>query len=87
MDTKLHVHEIEYAISRYDSFNFLRNDVFINISWGFLYHEADMLILSKAGYLTEIEIKRSWADTKNDFKKNHTHSSQVITKFFYAVPE
>jgi hypothetical protein len=88
MDTKLNIHEIEYAIAKDRRFNFLKNDVLINISWGFLYHEADMLIVSKTGYISEIEIKRSIADLRNDFtKKNHTHSSQLINKFYYAVPE
>ena len=87
MNTKLNIHEIEYAISRTKTFNFLTNDVLINISWGFLYHEADMLVVSKSGYISEIEIKRSVADLKLDFKKKHTHSSQIINKFYYAVPK
>lgn len=87
METNLTIHEIEYAISRKDTFNFLTNDVLINISWGFLRHEADMLIVSKAGYITEIEIKRSRADLRLDFKKKHTHESNFITRFYYAVPE
>ena len=87
MNTNLNIHEIEYAIARYDTFNFLRNDVLLNISWGFLYHEADMLIISKSGYLTEIEIKRTLSDIYADFKKKHTHSSNVINSFYYAVPE
>jgi len=88
MDTKLNIHEIEYQIAKFKKFNFLKNDVLINISWGFLFHEADMLVVSKAGYIAEIEIKRSLADLRNDFtKKTHTHSSQLINKFYYAVPE
>lgn len=87
MDTKLNIHEIEYLIAKTPYFNFVKNDVLINISWGFLPHEADMLIVSKTGYVREIEIKRSHADLKNDFKKKHTHSSPIINKFYYAVPE
>ena len=88
MDTKLNIHEIEYAIAKSTYFNFLKNDVLINISWGFLNHEADMLIVTKAGFIKEIEIKRSYADLRSDFtKKKHTHSSQLISKFYYAVPE
>ena len=87
MDTKLNIHEIEYQIAKFKKFDFVKNDVLINISWGFLFHEADMLVVSKTGYITEIEIKRSYADLKNDFVKKHTHSSSMITRFYYAVPE
>lgn len=46
-----------------------------------------MLILSKSGYLTEIEIKRSWSDFKADFKKKHCHeSADLIKTFHYCIP-
>lgn len=51
-------------------------------------HECDMLVLSKSGYLTEIEIKRSWADFLADFKKEHKHDGRGLIKYiFYCVPE
>lgn len=57
-----------------------------NVSWGFLNHEADLLVMSKAKLLTEIEIKRSWSDFMADFKKGHDHSHPFIARFYYAVP-
>lgn len=46
-----------------------------------------MLVLSKSGYLTEIEIKRSWSDFLADFKKKHNHHNYPIIKYFYyCVP-
>lgn len=45
-----------------------------------------MLVLSKNGYLTEIEIKRSWEDFLADFKKKHKHNSELIKYFYYCVP-
>lgn len=57
-----------------------------NVSWGFLDHEADLLVMSKARLLTEIEIKRSWSDFIADFKKAHDHSHPLIARCYYAVP-
>lgn len=73
MDTKLTIDEIELAIVNSGIFN-KRNDIIVpNVSWGLLNHEADMVVMTKSGYLTEIEIKRSWEDFKADFKKPHEH--------------
>ena len=41
---------------------------------------------TNTGYLTEIEIKRSYADFLNDFKKKHSHLSRYIKNFYYCVP-
>ena len=59
-----------------------------NISWGFLQHEADLVVITKSGCLKEIEIKRSVQDFKADFKKGHTHGDRQnrITEFYYAIP-
>lgn len=46
-----------------------------------------MLVLSKSGYLTEIEIKRSWTDFLADFKKKHHHESDIIKFFYYCIPK
>lgn len=56
--------------------------------------EADLLILSKSGYATCVEIKVSKADLKNDNKKKHINSTHenfenyfgVLKYFYYAVP-
>lgn len=87
MNTELTIEEIELLIISLDKFNIRKNIVVPNVSWGFLNHEADILVLSKSGYLTEIEIKRSLSDLKADFKKKHDHSDERIKSFFYCVPE
>lgn len=57
--------------------------------------EADLLVCSKAGYLTEIEIKVDRQDWRNDkkkdkFKLNYSgapaHGWGFIKQFYYAVP-
>lgn len=86
MDTKLTINEIELAIVNSGIFN-KRGDIFVpNVSWGLLNHEADMVVMTKSGYLTEIEIKRSWEDFKADFKKGHGHDDVRIYKLYYCVP-
>ena len=78
MDTKLTVDEIELAIVNSTLFNKRRDIIVPNVSWGLLNHEADMVIMTPSGYLTEIEIKRSWEDFKADFKKGHKHDDERI---------
>lgn len=87
-DTELTLTQIETLLTCYPSspWYIRRNIVIPNVDWGFLNHEADLLILSKSNYLTEIEIKRSWVDFKNDFKKKHTHQDKKLSHFYYAVP-
>lgn len=58
-----------------------------NVSWGLLDYEADFIIMTPNGYLTEIEIKRSFEDFKADFKKGHHHNDERIYHFYYCVPE
>jgi len=87
-DTDLTIEQIENLIvTDIEDFRIRQHIVVPNVSWGFLNHEADLLICSKDGYLTEIEIKRSWQDFKKDFKKDHTHDDEKLTYFYYAVPE
>ena len=79
MDTKLTVDEIQLALYNSGIWN-KRQDIFVpNLSWGLLNHEADLVILTKSGYLTEVEIKRSWEDFKADFKKEHEHKDEHVT--------
>lgn len=90
MDTKLTVEEIEIALAESRDFSFLKNLVVFNV-YGLsemlpIQHECDVLVMTKAGYLTEIEIKRSWSDFLADFKKEHHHQSDYIKKFYYCVP-
>ena len=86
MDTKLSIEEILVAMHGSCIWN-KRSDMFVpNLSWGLLNHEADLVIVNKTGYLTEVEIKRSWEDFKADFKKKHTHNDERVYRFYYCVP-
>lgn len=85
VDTNLTLEQIEIGIAQY--FGYRQNIVVPNISWGMLNHEADIIVLNKSGYLTEVEIKRSWADFLADFRKSHTHDDDLISWKYYAVPE
>ena len=87
MDTKLTVDEIQLALYYSGIWN-KRQDIFVpNLSWGLLNHEADLVILTKSGYLTEVEIKCSWEDFKADFKKEHEHKDEHVYYLHYCVPE
>jgi hypothetical protein len=63
-----------------------------NISWGLLSYEADMLIVRPTGYCIEVEIKRSYKDYKDDFKKRkwkvrpNNGQGKLIKEFYYAFP-
>src|SRR5271166_2223922 len=58
-----------------------------NVRWGFLNYEADMLVVSRAKYCTEIEVKVSMADWKNDFeKRKHKRPDNRIKYQYYAAP-
>ena len=87
MDTSLTVQQIQLALHNSGLWN-KRSDIMVpNLSWGLLPYEADFVVLTKNGYLTEVEIKRSWEDFKADFKKDHRHNDERIYHFFYCVPE
>lgn len=72
---------------------FLRpNDCVVeNVSWGmFTWGEADLIALTKAGYLIEGEVKISKADFLHDSAKRKWRErsgwSRDIRRFFYIVP-
>lgn len=77
--------EIELRIVKY--YGFRQNLIVPNVFWGLLNHEADLLILSKSNYLTEIEIKISKSDLIADLKKSHHHKSNIIKYLYFAIPE
>ena len=87
-ETILTLEQIEYLLVGFaDSPFYIRKNIVVpNCNWGFLNHEADLLVLSKAGYLTEVEIKRTWSDFKADFDKKHDHYDKKLSHFYYAVP-
>lgn len=90
-DTNRSLLEIELALA--EEFGWKRNVIVFNVN-GLsgklpIFHECDMLVMTKAGYLTEIEIKRSFTDFCNEFKKRHHHESYGpdIKEFWYCVPQ
>lgn len=87
-ETNMTIEQIETLLVGYSNspFYIRKNIVVPNVDWGFLNHEADLLVLSKSNYLTEVEIKRSWSDFMADFKKKHSHYDPKLSHLYYAVP-
>lgn len=83
------IERIEDSIMNYNDFNFRQNLMVFRVSDTscVVNHECDCLIMSKSGYLTEIEIKRSYSDFLADFKKKHVHQDGHINKFYFLVHE
>lgn len=77
--------EIELALANH--LNIRTNIIVPNIHWGLLPYEVDLLVLSSKGYATEIEIKVSVSDLKADKLKKHDHSSNLIKRLFFAMPD
>ncbi len=79
--------EIMLALTR-SKFPIIQNIVVPNLWWGFnLNHECDLLVVSKSGYATEIEIKVSVSDVKKDLNKIHNHKDVKIKYLWFAIPE
>lgn len=77
--------EIEQAVARF--FNARMNLPVARIKDGLGIHECDVLILTKAGYGIEVEIKVSKQDILNEQKKKHNHHSDKIKKLYFAIPK
>lgn len=78
--------EIEIELAK--RFCYRRNIIVPNVSWGAGFrHELDMMVITPAGWATEIEIKVSKADLKADAKKPHGHESKRIRQLYFAYPE
>ena len=78
--------DIEIAVARF--FGYRDNLIVPNITWGLGFtHELDVLVMSRAGYVTEVEIKTSAQDLKRDLLKRHGHRSTRIRNHYLAVPE
>lgn len=76
--------DIEIAVAKH--FNMLQNLIVPNVSW-MTGHECDVIVLSKAGIASEIEIKVSTSDLKADAQKRHGHRSKLIHKLYFAIPD
>ena len=74
----------QIAVANY--FEYRRN--IIIPSFFFHDYECDVFILSKSGYITEVEIKLNINDLKKDKNKRkwQCSSRQYIKRFYYAVP-
>lgn len=88
LDTKLSVHEIENAIILRCTGGIRSNIIVPNVSWGMgINYEADLIVVTKAGYATEYEIKRSYSDFVADFAKDEdAHKAPWVYKFYYVIP-
>jgi hypothetical protein len=85
----MNTNEMEIALTgRGSVFNVSRYFVLPRSSWGVprIYHECDLLALSKLDVLHEIEIKISKSDLLADKRKRHGHQSAIIKRLWYAVP-
>lgn len=56
--------------------------------------ESDLLVVSKSGYLTEVEVKNSLADWRADLQKQKFTDlrrkldfERYIKRFYYAIPD
>lgn len=78
---------IAFAVAQ-TLFPWRRYVVVPNVSWGLLPHEADLLAMTDAGYLSEVEIKISKADflADKDKRKHLRGPSDLIKDFYYAMP-
>ena len=73
------------AIARH--FDTRLNIIVPNVSWGIGLHECDVLVITKAGYAIEVEIKTSKADIKADLKKRHSHENKKLRSLIFAIPK
>jgi len=87
MIDKITTLEIEVKLASY--FNYRKNIIVPNISWGMNLHECDLLIIRKSGYGIEVEIKISKSDLKADAKKGHNHNDRAnrISELYFAIPD
>jgi len=77
--------EIESKVAHF--FGIRTHLIVPNVSWGLGIHECDLLICSKSGYCTEVEIKISKSDLIKDKEKTHGHKNEKIKYLYFAIPE
>jgi hypothetical protein len=82
---KLKAVDIELAVSEY--LNPRTNLIVPNVHWGLDIHECDLLVITKAGYAWEVEIKVSKADLMKDGAKRHDHKDRRIKDLWFAIPK
>ena len=79
------ISEMEKALA--DHVDCRQNIVVPNVYWGFTEHECDLIVMTKSGYLWEIEIKTSKQDLLRDQKKKHGHRDEKIKFLYFAIPQ
>ena len=87
--------QLELNIAKF--FDYRQNVIIPNVSWGMgLGYEADIIVISKSRYCTEVELKISRADLKRDrnkrkWKLNTPRWSEerydIIRRQFFCIPE
>ena len=78
--------ELEYELAEW--FGVRTHLIVPNVFWGFgLPYEADMVVVTRARYAWEVEIKVSRADLKADKRKRHQHSGTQFKRLYFAMPE
>lgn len=84
---KLTARHIEFALAKH--FDWRRNLLVPNVHWGFgLNYEADLLVLTPARRLWEVEIKVTPEDLRNDArKKPWAHGCKYTDRLYFAFPE
>ena len=58
-----------------------------NVYWAFGHYEKDLVVITKAGYAWEVEIKVSRADLIKDKDKRHKHNDNKIKFLYFAIPK
>ena len=82
--------DIEIAVMEW--YGVQQNLIVPNVGLGFHHnyadlHECDLIVLTRSGYATEVEIKVSKHDLLKDKEKRHNHIHKLITNLYFAVPE
>lgn len=80
--------DVEIAVARY--LNPRANLIIPNASWGMGFnYELDLLVITKAGYGWEIEIKVNKYDLINDTKKWKwkNYENNRIKRLYFAIPQ
>lgn len=78
---------IDMEISVMAFLNYRQNTIVPNVSWGLFIHECDLLILTKSGYLWEVEIKVDKYDLIKDKEKRHKHCNDKLRRLYFAIPD
>lgn len=76
--------EIEVCLAEF--LDFRKNIIVPRVERGASIHECDLLMLRPTLYATEFEIKITRSDLAKDLHKLHTHESDKVKEFYYALP-